>query len=137
MQRPVSMMLASLLAIGAAGAARAQAADCRSQLTGDWRGAGTVEAFGARMEVDNHYVLKADGGFEAIQRYRGRDGEWQEQRSAGQWSARPGSAAQVCDVTMTTSGEWGSATTTTSYLLKGPGRFRFAEAAFDMVRSER
>jgi hypothetical protein len=94
-----------------------------------------VFTFGAPVEVDHRYVLKGDGTFETVQRYRGQDGAWKEQRVVGQWIARRGSAAGLCDVTMKMRGEWGEASSNSTYRLTAPGRFRFEDADFDMVRA--
>lgn len=110
--------------------------DCRTELTGDWRGQGKVSVLGPPVEVESHYVLKADGAFESMQRYRGQDGTWQEQRVKGEWTTKPGRGAKACEVTMTARNEWGEGSTTTTYRLIGPGRFRFDEADYDMVRTQ-
>lgn len=142
MKRLSIALLAAHCALALGGGAQAQggtsaqahANDCRARLIGDWRGGGLVRVFGAKTAIDNRYLLRADGGFEAVQRYRDKAGAWREQRAAGQWSAQRGAAADACDVTMTIRGEWGSATTITSFMLSGPRRFRFTEAEFYMVR---
>jgi hypothetical protein len=139
MMKAACLFLTALLPIGLA-APMASAADkpldCRAALTGDWRGQGKVTVMGPPVEVESRYQLKADGGFESMQRYRGQDGAWQEQRVVGEWTTKPGRGTKACEVTMTARNEWGEGSTTTTYRLIGPGRFRFDEADYDMVRVE-
>ncbi len=137
--KAMHLLLTAILPIGfalPAAYAADKPLDCRTELTGDWRGQGKVAMMGPPVDVESHYILGADGKFQSMQRYRDKDGAWQEQRVTGEWTVKPGRGAKACEVTMTARNEWGEGSTTTTYRLLGPGRFRFDEADYDMVRTQ-
>jgi hypothetical protein len=125
----------SFIAIfGASGVVSAAELDCTAFLTGTWAGRGEVVMFGSRNEVDNTYSFNADQSFRTINRYRSAGSEWSEQDVSGEWSAVAGTDPGSCSVTMETSGDGMTASTTSTYTRIDNDRF--LTMGFQMERVE-
>lgn len=90
--------------------------------------------FGSKNEVDNTYTFKADQSFRTINRYRSDGGDWSEQDVSGAWGAVAETDAGSCSVTMKTSSDSMSASTTSTYTRIDDDRF--STMGFEMERVE-
>ena len=129
MPHSLTAVLFALLAAPLAGAAPS---DCAKFLTGDWAGKGDVEGFGTPVPVENAYSYKADRTFVTRNRFLGTDKRWNEQTVSGTWSAKAGRARAECVLTMKSSAQGFSSSSTSDFQMIDRNTFR--SMGFDMKR---
>lgn len=111
MRRFLLPLLAAFLA--SAGIASA-ATDCQGTLTGRWITKGYA-GFGAfKAKVDNVDELNADGTFKSVRRFLNQKGRWEQQKTAGKWTTSPGESSNECVVEFSSSGEFGTFSSSTT-----------------------
>lgn len=141
----------AIAAIGVLALAPAACADdyafdnqtCATFMAGYWAGEGTVR-MGRSIEVKNSMDLRADGTFDISNAYVRKEGGWEEQKTKGTWSAKPGTEANQClialhsvidessnadDAAVQVSGSF---TTETSVTVTGPDTYE--TMGFEMTR---